>query len=346
MITFNSRQEIAEFHLPGEPDQLSKHVIDFRIDPLTGTMSVLTGDLLHKKELFFGRTDHDLIRDLADRSREGCFFCPEKVTSVTPLYPSDFLPKGRLMGKQAILFPNLFPLAKIHAVVTNPTTHFLPLDHLNREWFSDIFSVSSEFISRTKTFYPELDFISINMNHLPPAGASLFHPHVQIFGSEDLPSGAEEMLTACEIHQQITGKAYWDELVESEMSAGDRWIGNTGEWNWLTAFAPQGANEIIGVHTTAESLFDVANEDFATLSEGIANILRSFHASDYSSFNFSVSGGTRGNTGSSRVIVKVITRQNFTEHYRTDDYFLQRFMGIELMVVTPEVLARTIRDEF
>jgi len=346
MIIFLSRQEVAEFHHPGEPDQLSKHVIDFRTDPLTGSMSVVTGDLLHKKELFFGNTDHGLIRDLADVSRKGCFFCPEKVTIVTPVYPADFIPDGRLRGKEAILFPNLFPLAKIHAVVTNPETHYLTLAEFSQDWFTDIFTVSSDFISRTNAHYPELDFISINMNHLPPAGASLFHPHVQIFGSEDLPAGAAEIRNACDVHQQVTGKMYWDDLVESEMSTGDRWIGNAGSWNWLTAFAPQGANEIVGVHTSAATLFDVSTEDYTTLSTGISKLLKYFHSHDYSSFNISIAGGVQGDSGSSRVVAKIITRQNFTEHYRTDDYFLQKFMGIELMVVTPEVLARTIREVF
>ena len=44
--------------------------------------------------------------------------------------------------------------------------------------------------------------------------------------------------------------------------------------------------------------------------------------------------------------LRIITRQNFYEAYRTDDYFLQRQLGAELILTPPEKLAQMMRTLF
>jgi hypothetical protein len=43
-------------------------------------------------------------------------------------------------------------------------------------------------------------------------------------------------------------------------------------------------------------------------------------------------------------VLRIICRQNVAENYRTDGYFLQRQLGEELMLNTPEDLAEELRQ--
>ena len=99
--------------------------VEVRTDPLTGMTAVASAGLEAKEEMFLGKTDWDYAEALAARTREGCFFCPEKVLEATPRYPDELVPGGRLEHGGALVFPNLFPLAAVHAVVTFPERHYL-----------------------------------------------------------------------------------------------------------------------------------------------------------------------------------------------------------------------------
>jgi len=346
MISFRSQKEYAEFHIPGTNQPLRKYRISFRQDPLTGDRSVITDGLIKKSTLFFGSTDYELIKEMARSSRSGCFFCPEKVESVTPKYPQDFIPSGRLKGERAILFPNLFPLARIHAVVTIPEAHYLLPGDFKKDLLEDIMKVSGVFIKKTTEEYDDLGFISLNLNHLPPAGASLFHPHFQIYGCTEIPSDPGRILDSVAQHHVNSNFDYWAELIKKENKLQERWIGSTGSWNWIAAFAPSGSNEIFGVHSDAVSPSELSDKDYTDLADGMSKVLKYFHGEGYSSFNFTMYGDLRKSSPANRTVAKIITRQNFHSNYRTDDYFLQKFMGIELTVVPPEYLANELRKFF
>jgi hypothetical protein len=44
--------------------------------------------------------------------------------------------------------------------------------------------------------------------------------------------------------------------------------------------------------------------------------------------------------------MRIISRQNVYENYRTDDYFLQKLLRNELILTTPEALAKNLRQVF
>ena len=346
MIKFETQKETAQFNQPGKDGQLTKHSISFRKDPLTGRMSVLSEDLVRKAEMFFGSTDRPLIRQLSESSRIGCFFCPELVATMTPKYPKNFIPEGRLHLGRGILFPNLFPLAKIHAVITIPEDHYLELQEINSVRLPEIFGLSGQFFQRIQKIYPEIEFVSINANHMLPAGASLFHPHFQVFGSETSPGGIGFALDAAKTFMKRNRVNYWDELIRCESNSGSRWIGQLGPWIWITAFSPQGTNETWAVHQKTSNPFELQNDDYYALSAGIERVLNYFHTTGYSSFNFHLSGGLKSDHKHARCVARLITRQNLCPNYRTDDYYLQKFLGMELIVVTPENLAAALREKF
>jgi len=345
-INFEETVEKSRLCLPGKGNRASHLKICWRKDPLTGKLSVIGEGLLKKVEIIFGETDYELIQQIAEQSRKTCFFCKPKVFEFTPTYPSEFIPDGRLSGPETIMFPNLFPLAQIHSVGTWPEHHFWEPRDFTSERLKDILILSSEFIRRLDTHLPKIGFISINANHLPPAGASLFHPHIQIFGSETTPYIVRETIDAVASYRASTGSCYWENLVSKEKETGNRWIGRTGNWSWVAAFSPQGSNEILGIHSTADSPFQLKDADYTELASGLARILAYYSRCKYSSFNFSLTGGVKSSDDQTRCVMRVISRQNFSSNYRTDDYFLQKLLGLELVVVPPEALAADLRPAF
>jgi hypothetical protein len=124
-IQFERRTEVAGFFSPLSGMEFAEDRVEIRTDPLTGMTAVASAGLEAKEEMFLGRTDWPYTDLLVARSREGCFFCPEKVLEATPRYPDELTPGGRLSHGRALVFPNLFPLARVHAVVTFPDKHFL-----------------------------------------------------------------------------------------------------------------------------------------------------------------------------------------------------------------------------
>ncbi|MCX6363893.1 MAG: hypothetical protein NTW58_06945, partial [Actinobacteria bacterium] len=124
-IRFERSVETAAFFSPLAGMEYAEQTIEVRRDPLTGMTAVASSELATKEETFYGKTDWAYADELARTSREGCFFCPEKVMATTPRYPEDVVAGGRLQRGRALVFPNLFPLAALHAVITYPDLHFL-----------------------------------------------------------------------------------------------------------------------------------------------------------------------------------------------------------------------------
>jgi UDPglucose--hexose-1-phosphate uridylyltransferase len=345
VVRFEQFEEQASFHLPGATGATGQSII-WRFDPLTRRVSLYSEDLVRKAWMLFGKTDREMMERLAGESRSNCFFCPEKVETTTPRYPDDLIPGGRLYGSSTILFPNLFPVMQIHAVITIPSRHFMHPGDFSSEVLSEIFMISHDFIRAIDRRYPEIRFISINSNHMPPAGASLLHPHFQIAGSRFTPEIVSNLLGAVSAFFREHAVCYWDSLTEAEAAAGERFIGATGSWSWIAAFAPSGPNEIYAVHRNKKTVFELNSGDYSALAEGLSRVLAHFHQLDYSSFNFSLTGGDKAPHEADRCLARIITRQNFRANYRADDYFLQKLLGAELIVTAPEHLASQLRKRF
>ena len=76
-------------------------------------------------------------------------------------------------------------------------------------------------------------------------------------------------------------------------------------------------------------------------------ILAWYEAEGLSAFNFTVFGGALdGRETGFPVVLRVIARTAFKQDYRTDDYFLQKQLGGELMFAAPEEMAARLRTLF
>lgn len=346
MIRFRKECYKRPFLNPLNNFQEETQELEVRFDPLLDHCAMFNPALEDKVKLFFGKHDWALVEKLAQKTQETCFMCPPKVYEVTPAYPEDFLPEKRLTKGECTLFPNLFPIALRHAVITVGHAHFRQLKDFSPPLITDGLSLGIEFLRRLKRD-PEALVGVICANYLPPAGASLVHPHFQVVASRESFPYLRHLYEKSFMFYQDHGQNFWDLLVAREREERKRFIRKIGRVNFITSFAPLGANEILAVIQGVHALEELEQKDLEDLGQGIAAILSGYQTLGYGTFNFSLfMPPLKERSPWFNPLLRIITRQNMYENYRTDDYFLQRQLGAELILTPPEKLATHMRGVF
>ncbi len=346
-IQFERSEEKAGFFSPLVGMEYAEQTIEVRRDPLTGMTAISSSELATKEEMFYGKTDWEYSEELVRRSREGCFFCPEKVLASTPRYPQEMVPGGRLQRGKALLFPNLFPLAGLHAVITYPERHFLRPSEFTPDLLEDGLGAAVDFAGRAERSLEGLEHLELCCNHMLPAGASLVHPHFQVFGGPGVPWLVRNAWERSAAFLREHGASYWSVLVDEETERGERVIDSRAGCTWLTPYAPTGGREVIAVVPAAPRVSALRDEHVAALARGLSKVLAWYEREGLSAFNFTLYGGPLADDGAGHpVVLRVIARTAFRLDYRTDDYFLQKQLGGELIFVPPEQLAAELRGDF
>lgn len=346
-VRFERRVERARLLSPlagfAEVESRTEH----RLDPLTGRAAIVGLNLAGKRGALYAETDVAHLGTIVERTRASCFFCPERVESMTPRFPADLLgdESGRLRRGSSLLFPNLFPLAEVHAVVALGLDHFLPLDRFPAELLEEGLALGVDLVRRLTRAEGGPRAFVVCGNYLPPGGASIVHPHMQVLGTaRPLTTHGLELDAARRYHERH-GVCYYDELVAHEEELGERFGGRTaGGVAWLSAFAPRGNNEVVGVCPSARELAALTDGEVRGLAEGLSAALRVYAGMRLSTFNFCLYGAPIGEASeASRVYLSAVSRQSVVPDYRCDDYFLQKMLGTEILVDSPEELASLLR---
>lgn len=346
-IKFIKHMQKSVIHNPMADNELDTQELEIRKDPLTSAQSVFNARLADKASMFFGKSDTALIEKMAKESRENCFLCGNRWQQFTPRYPEEVLPGGRIQLGQAVLFPNIFPAAQIHAVIRVGEKHHVPLEEFESVAVEDAFQASLELVRRLEETNAGVKYLAISGNYLGPAGASLIHPHFQMVGG-DLPfTYLEDIMHRSQQYFEKNKTCFWNDLLEREKTVDERYIGVTGPVEWLASFSPSGTNEIIGILPQRSHFLELDREDVAGLAMGLVNVLCGYAAMGISTFNFALYSGPLGETDETlRCFIRIISRQNVYENYRTDDYFLQKLLNNELGLTTPEILTKHMHSYF
>lgn len=346
-IRFETHYQETSFHNPLKNHELDTHALEIRRDPLTGSQSTFNAGLKDKAAFFFGTTDTALVERLAEASRATCFLCEDRWQRTTPRYAEDLVPGGRLELGQAVLFPNLFPVAQVHAVIRVGLAHFIGLDGFEPERVLEGLRAGRAFVDALAGRLPEIEHLTLNGNYLHPAGASIAHPHFQLVGGDIPCTWMERALALGRGWRREHGRCYWEALAETERAAGERYVGESGPVRWVASFAPQGTNEVLGILPGRRSFLDLDEPALEGLADGIARVLRGYASLKVSTFNFSLySGPLRARDDAFCCLLRIVSRQNVYENYRTDDYFLQKLLRNELILTLPEALASALRAFF
>ncbi len=346
-IRFERHFQQCSFHNPMLNGKLDTQELEIRRDPLLGRQSVYNTGLRDKVKILFPDSDPALIERLARESEPRCFLCGDRWRQSTPAYPDELVSGGRVEVGEAVLFPNLFPLSRVHAVIRVGLKHYVPLGEFSPQPLEEAFHAFSQFVGCLAQSDPTVRFVTLNGNYLPPAGASVVHPHFQALGSDVPFTHLEALLARSARYRREHDTCYWTDLMVKEEELGLRTIARTRSVSWLASFSPQGSNEILGILPTRKDVLEFTDEDFADLAAGFSSVLRGYAAMGFSTFNFTLYSGALGaGEDGFRCFLRVVSRQNVHENYRTDDYFLQKLLRNEIMLTTPETLASTLRDFF
>jgi hypothetical protein len=344
-IRFEMEEDELELLTPMTGFQAERQRVQVRRDPLLGHTSVHNPALRDKARILFGDVDRDWLERLAAESAERCIFCPGRLEA-TPRYPPGLLAEGRLRVGEATLFPNLFPLARYHAVVAVSQAHFLELREFTPERVGNALLAMQRFMAAVAGQDPAAGFATLNANYLFPAGASLVHPHFQLLMGPRPYGHQAALIAAWRDYQAAHGRAYGVDLAASEARLGQRYIARHGGWHWLAAYAPLGNLELQAVHPEAADFAALPAEEVAALADGLSRLLGLYEALGYLSFNCSLYS-QRGHAGAgARLFLRLVSRQNPAPGYRSDDYFLQKLLGSDVILMPPEDLARQARPAF
>lgn len=320
--------------------------IEVRRDPILGDTSVVN-PFQRNKASFSGEHDRAFIAQLVESSAATCVFCPGRLEEKTARYPDEFVPGGRLTRGEATLLPNLFALGAHHPVVVLTKAHFLELAGFTPAQIADGLAVAAQFARLAHRRDPAARFTVVGANYLPPAGASLVHPHLQMLTTPLPYTRHDRLLQACRAHHEDRGESCLDELAAEEQRLGLRFVARLGGWRWLTAYAPQGSNEILAVHERGQDFTALSDGDLEALADGISRVLGCYGRLGYLSFNWALFSVRRGVPAPGfRCFLRIVSRQNVSPGYRNDDYFLQKLLHADVAVTPPEELALLLRPCF
>ncbi len=343
MIRFEKWTEEAVFHNPLKGFDRVPISLEIRKDPLTGYVSVINNFLKNKQKLLFPDTDYNYLEEIGTSSKEKCFMCDERWDKLTPYYPEDFLPDKRPIKGNALLFPNLYPLSKFHAVVRLGSKHFRKMNELTSEILRDGLILARDFLLRSHEYDPRYKYATMNANFMFPSGASATHPHFQIMNFFIPSTYHNLLLEKSRDFFENTGECYFERFVEIE-SSSRRWIRKIGESCWIAAYSPIGRNEIQVIWPHKQNISQFEAKDFEDLAQGLSSLFAFFHTQRISTYNFSLFSAPLGeDIPYFRCIMKIVNRQNVVPHHRTDDYFFQKLLKNELSAWAPEDLASEIR---
>jgi galactose-1-phosphate uridylyltransferase len=314
---------------------------EIRKDPLTGR----TARICHFMKLQWEKPDFDA---LVSGTEQTCPFCPEKVMQITPCFPEEILPEGRLTAADMVLFPNIAPYDSLGAVATMGEQHYIPMLDFTVERIAGSFRLARDFFQRIEQIgHSESVYHIINWNYMPPAGSSLIHAHLQVFASSSAPNLMRQELEAARSYSREKGTNYWDDLVAYEISAGQRFLGSIGRSHWFTNYAPIGvAGDVLAVVDDVSSTLELTDEDLDHIADGLTRLMSAYDKMGIFSFNMNFFTGAQGDDFA-RFHLLFSPRTFFNQALGTPDIgALRNLFNETLCMAFPEEINTMLKPEF
>lgn len=258
-----------------------------------------------------------------DNSAEGCPFCPDRVLEITPTFEDG----SRIIIGESVTFPNLFPFADRHTVTVITRSHMV--EQFSRRQLTDAFRGQ---IASLQNYdgYP-----SINWNHLPSAGASIVHPHMQGI-ADALPTALAERYILESSHYHLgNGRLYRDVLLEKELASERYLFGD--EIPWIANAVPLGEREVRG-YLPIKSISEL-EPYLDVLADGILNIIDLYRRMGSIAFNASLFFDKTGCETGFRSFLSMVARINPNPQSMGDSAFMERLHLEPIILTLPEDLA-------
>jgi UDPglucose--hexose-1-phosphate uridylyltransferase len=331
IMTRDNMGELAEAVAP----------LELRFDPLTGQTCRIV-------QYSVDRIIKPDLGELEEKSKESpCPFCTPLIYQITPHFPPDLIPEGVISKGEALAFPNSNPYDIYGVVVVISDEHFIPLKGFDTDMINNALLAAQSYLKAVEKYDPQAIYHFIAWNYMPPAGASLVHPHLQC-NAGYYPTGYQKiLLEASEQYYQEKGTNYWSDLLKQEKTNGQRYIGKTGGVEWMTSFAPKGRlADIMAVFPNKASVADLNAKDVRDFTSGLLKVFNYIDGLNLVSFNMSTYSG--------------FDRERFWAHARitprglllyspietSDQFYYQVLQDENICIIPPETIAEGLRKRF
>lgn len=323
----------------GPSGKPADRIIQVRVNPITGRTSRIAFSRVNEKEAGADR----LPSPPPDaRQTERCPFCRPQVLVQTPRLIPQIHPAGRMTRGESLLFPNLFPYGAYSAVSLFDNTHFVEIGTATERSYTDCLVNCADYLQRVKQHDPSATFMAITQNHLPSAGGSMVHPHLQVHAERIGSNHHRFLYDRALVHSRATGQAVLGDYAAQEISTGDRYIGSTGPWKWMAAFAPEGFFEIWAVCPGKTSLPALGESGWRHLAVGVIRVQKLYRRLNRNGYNFGLlSVETPESSLELRAVM--VVRSNYAPWVRSDHTGFEVMLGDMATFTAPEETARLAR---
>ena len=339
-MQFEKRKVKVKIKSPLQNFCIVEQEIEFRKDPLIGKWSRIN---IHRTKRPIQKTNREIFQNLISESRKNCPFCEENLEKSVAKFV-DF--EEKMKFGESIIFPNLFPYGKYHAVVLfSAKKHFMKLEEFKPKLISDAIQNSLNFFKKANEKDPAFKFPSINFNFMPPSAASIFHPHLQIL-LDDRPTFFTQILMQKSLEYfKKNSSNYWFDLIEKEKKEKERFIGETGSFCWLADFSPIKNNQVSGiVEEKVSALTSFSRKNIKDLALGLSKILSRMGKIGVESFNMCIFSGPMDEDISDYFLVnlKMLSRPSLSST-TTDIGFMELIQQESVVETLPEEVAEKLR---
>ncbi|MBN1277211.1 MAG: galactose-1-phosphate uridylyltransferase [Deltaproteobacteria bacterium] len=313
--------------------------IEIRTNPISLKQSRIAFSRMQQKEPGIDRLP-DPPPDALNRGT--CPFCRPQIFNRTPRLIPAIADEGYLQNGESILFPNMFPYGSFSAVSVFDDNHFVEIGNADVKTYTDCFVNCSEYLKRVRTFDTDAVYMAITQNFLPSSGGSLLHPHLQIQADRIASNNHRYLIKKSEEFHETTGSYMFSAYLEHERQDKTRYIGNTGPWEWMASFAPEGFYEIWGILPDIVSFQQFTREDWLHLSEGVLNAQKFYRSLNRNSYNLGMlSYEAKESVLELRVVL--VVRSNYAAWTRNDHTGFEIALGDMTTFSAPEDTAELAR---
>jgi len=337
MLSFERKAILARLITPG--GERVEKPIEVRRSPITGRTCRIT----------FSRADEREpgAASLPDpppfaQDRTGCPFCPGALGAQTPRLLPEVCPAGMMQRGRSWLFPNLYPYGSYSAVSLFDDRHFVEIGAASPESYADCFLNCRDYLLRILERDPAAVYMAISQNHLPSAGGSLLHPHLQLQADPVASNHHRFLQERAAAYLKETGTLLFSAYLERERQDDSRYIGRTGSWEWLSAFAPEGFFEIWGILPGVTSIRQAEPGDWRSLACGVIQtqkFSRSLNRNGYNLGLLSIEDGI----DALELRVVIVVRSNYAPWVRSDHTGFEVMLGDMATFTAPEETAQRAR---
>jgi galactose-1-phosphate uridylyltransferase len=223
--------------------------------------------------------------------------------------------------------------------------HFVEIGKASHSSYTDSFLNCCRYLARVIDHDPQAVYMAITQNHLPSAGGSLIHPHLQINADRVAANHHRFLLERAYTFYQHNGDFLFSTYLGHEKKDGSRYIGKTGSWEWVAAFAPEGFFEIWGILPRTTSLQQPAVSDWEDLVQGILNIQRLYRSINRNGYNLGLLS-VEVPTSRLELRIVIVVRSNYAPWVRSDHTGFEIMLGDMTTFVAPEQTAEWARPFF